>query len=66
MDLLRFIDANPDKYQYDFQKKLGCHNIIAEPATITNFNQISFDRIPSDTFKAITAQIKPVMEQLGY
>jgi hypothetical protein len=66
LDLIEFIDEDPDKYKFDFDGKLDIHNIKNEPNTIKNFNQKSFDRIPPDTFKMLTTKIKPMMARLGY
>jgi hypothetical protein len=66
MNLYRFIGLDPEKHQFNFQGNLFIHNIDDEPSPITNFNQKSFDRIPPNTFRKITEQIKPTMQRLGY
>jgi len=65
-DLLGFIGVDTAKYSFDANMELKISNIDGEPAKVKNFNQKSFDRIPPDVFKKISAQIEPVMQKLGY
>lgn len=66
MEILRFIEEDPEKYKFDLNRELEIHNINDQPTAITNFNQKSFDRIPKVKFDEITAQIQPTMQRLGY
>lgn len=66
LDLFKFIGVDPDVYRFDFQHKLHIDNINYKPSAISNFNQQSFDRIPPQVLKEISAKIQPVMKRLGY
>jgi hypothetical protein len=66
MELIRFIEEDPEKYKFDFNRKLTIHNVSKKPTAIKNFNQGSFDRIPKNIFDEITSKIQPTMKRLGY
>jgi hypothetical protein len=64
--LFEFIGVDPKEGKLDFQSILPIVNMDGSDSAIKNFNQKSFDRIPSEKFRELSVKIEPTMKMLGY
>ncbi len=64
--LLRFLDLDPVRHDFDFAAPVAARNLDGEPTPIQDYNARGLARLDREALAAIDPILAPMMKRLGY